>query len=403
MRDALKKIYDKLNDSQAIGVDGMTKKNFNANLTQEINTIVRKISNETYEFSYYKQKLIIKSHNKTREISIPTLRDKIVINHLHNIVREKFKEQLDGTRTPHAMIDEIKKARISYDCFVKVDIQNFYPTINHQLLLAKLQDAFEEEPYLFTLISKSIKQSTVSSSTSSKQRVKYSNIIGVPQGLSISGTLAHIYLQDIDRKYSSNKKIKFYRYVDDILILCNENDLEKLQRSLKRDFSKLKLSIHKFDDTSEKSTHGKSKDAFEFLGYRFEDEKVTVRERSLQRMFENLDAVFVKYKNGEYETKREFYEKLNLKITGCIIDGQRYGWIHFFSMINDHKLLFSLDKFIQKKCEKLDLDYGKMKKYARAIYEIKDEIGSYIPSFKDYSKKEHRQIAQELKKDVEYY
>jgi retron-type reverse transcriptase len=81
---------------------------------------VRKISNETYEFSYYKQKLIIKSHNKTREISIPTLRDKIVINHLHNIVREKFKEQLDGIRTPHAMIDEIKKARISYDCFVKV-------------------------------------------------------------------------------------------------------------------------------------------------------------------------------------------------------------------------------------------------------------------------------------------
>lgn len=403
MRDAFQKIYERFDDSQAVGIDGMTKENFEANLDEELDTIVRKISNETYDFSYYKQKLIIKSHNKTREISIPTLRDKIVINYLHDTLCKKFQEQLDGLKTTQVMVDEIKKVKASYECFLKVDIQNFYPTINHELLIEKLQEKFQEEPYTLTLISKAIKQTTVAANTPSKKRVKYANAMGVPQGLSISGTLAHIYLQEIDKKYSFNKKIKFYRFVDDILILCNQNDLEKLQRSLKRDFNKLKLFIHKFDNSGEKSTYGKINERFEFLGYRFEDEVVSVRESSSQKMFENLNALFVQYRGGEFRTKREFYKKLNLKITGCIIDGQRYGWIHFFSKINDHKLLFELDRFIEKKCQKLDLDYAKVKKYARAIYEIKDATSSYIPSFSGYSKKEQHKIVKELKKDVESY
>ncbi len=403
MQDALKKIYDKLSDSQAVGIDGMTKESFSANLTQELQTIERKVANQTYEFSYYKQLLIIKSQNKTREISISTLRDKITINYLHNIICEKFEEQLSLIPTPHVMIDDIKKSRSSYECFLKIDIQNFYPSINHEMLLVKLQDKFKEEPYMQELILKGIKQSTVSPKTPSKQRIKYANSVGVPQGLSISGTLAQIYLEGIDKKYNANKNIKFYRFVDDILIFCQKKDLEKLQKSLQRDFKKLKLTIHAFDNSLDKSTFGATKEPFEFLGYRFENEVVSVRERSSQKMFENLNILFTRYKKDEFDTQKAFYKKLNLKITGCIIDGKRYGWIHFFSMIDDHKLLFSLDKFIEKKCQKFDLDYSKVKKYTRAIYEIKNENSDYVESIKSYQKREQRKIAQELKNDVEYY
>lgn len=402
MKESLLKIYDKLSDIQAVGIDGVTKENFDANFTQELETILRKISNETYDFSYYKQKLIIKSHNKTREIAIPTLRDKIVINYLHKALYEKFEEQLRSIPSSHTMIESIKKSKDAYACFLKVDIQNFYPTINHALLLAKIQERFEEEPHLLSLITKAIKQSTVSPSTPAKERIKYANTMGVPQGLSISGTLAEIFLQDIDKKYHAKKNIRYYRFVDDILILCNQDDVEKLKRSLKRDFNKLNLSIHKFDNTPEKSTHGKSSEAFEFLGYRFERELISVRERSSQKMFQNLSGLFTQYKSGHFFTNKEFYKKLNLKITGCIISGKRYGWIHFFSMINDHELLFSLDRFIEKKCDKLELDYSKVKRYTRAIYEIKDEDSDYIPSFEHFTK-QHRLMTIELKNDVEYY
>lgn len=188
-----------------------------------------------------------------------------------------------------------------------------------------------------------------------------------------------------------------------MLILCQKKDLEKLQRALKRDFKKLKLRIHKFEESHDKSTLGDTNSPFEFLGYRFENEQVSVRERSIQRMFENLNILFTQYKQGEFSTKNSFYKKLNLKITGCIVDTKRYGWIHYFSMISDHKILFSLDKFIEKKCKKLELDYGKVKKYTRAIYEIKDENSNYIESIISYKKQQQIQLLEELKNDVENY
>lgn len=403
MIEVLKIIHSKLSEAQPVGIDGKTKRSFDANLSEELETIVRKISNRSYDFSLYKQKLIIKSHNKTREISIPTIRDKIVINYLHSIICDKFQAQLDLLPTPHLMIDDIKKSKESYDCFLKVDIQNFYPNIDHELLLGLLQIEFEDEPYLLELISKAIKQSTVSPKTPSKERIWYNNTVGVPQGLSISGTLAQIYIQEIDQKYKSNKKIKFYRFVDDILILCQRADLGKLQRSLKRDFKKLKLTIHPFDNTPDKSTFGDIGSPFEFLGYRFEDERVSVRARSSQKMFENLNALFVQYKKGEFPSKKAFYKKLNLKVTGCIIDGKRYGWIHFFSMIDDHALLFTLDKFIERNCEKLNLEYAKVKRYTRAIYEIKDENSKYIVSIKSFDKNLRPKLLSGLRDDVEYY
>ena len=47
-------------------------------------------------------------------------------------------------------------------------------------------------------------------------------------------------------------------------------------------------------------------------------------------------------------SKEEFITRLNLKITGCFIDGKKYGWINFFSLMNDYTLLFTLDKFVEK-------------------------------------------------------
>jgi len=399
----LTNIYNKLSANQAVGIDGVSKELFDENLDEELGIIERKVANESYEFSYYKQQLLIKSANNTREISIPTLRDKILINLLHKKLQAKFSESLGRLATPHTMIDEIKKSKSSYECFLKVDIKNFYPSINHDLLLDQLQDAFVEEPYTLTLLSKAIKQSTISPKTPAKQRVKYTNAIGVPQGLSISTTLAQIYIEGIDKKYKKKKEIKYFRFVDDILILCNRENIERLQRSLKRDFKKLSLTIHEFSDNKNKSTFGAIEEPFEFLGYRFEDELITLRESSSQKMFENLNALFTQYKHEGFKNKKWFYTRLNFKITGCIIEGKRYGWIHYFSMINDHKLLFKLDRFVEHKCEELSLDYRKVKKYSRAIYEIKDKESSYITSTRKFKKRVLSMIALDLRSDVENY
>ena len=72
--------------------------------------------------------------------------------------------------------------------------------------------------------------------TLSKKDDKQSEI-GVPQGLSISDILAAIYLQDLDKYLSNIPSSLSFRYVDDILILCDFEDAEKIAESVIQKYS----------------------------------------------------------------------------------------------------------------------------------------------------------------------
>jgi hypothetical protein len=58
------------------------------------------------------------------------------------------------------------------------------------------------------LIDKAIRQTTLS--PEDRDRTKYANAEGVPQGLSISGMLADIYLSHIDKKHGSSSSYRYY-------------------------------------------------------------------------------------------------------------------------------------------------------------------------------------------------
>lgn len=402
MENELYKIYSNLKSNQSIGIDGVSKQKLDEIIDDEISIIKRKIENNSYDFSFYKQKLLVKSINKTREISIPTLRDKIVLRYLFNEISNSFKDTLTTKLHANMIISEVIENRENFNAFIKVDIVNFFPSINHEILLDKLKTKIFDENIL-NLITKAIKQTTVDEKTSNKERIKYNNNVGVPQGLSISGLLAEIYVNDLEVKYNSNNKLKFFRYVDDILILCNKDELENIMNNLKSDFTDLKLTIHKFEKNSTKSSYGNKEDIYEFLGYKFEKELISVRNSSVQKMYTNLSKLFTLYKNNKFNSKNYFITRLNLKITGCIIENKKYGWISFFSNINDHKLLFQLDQFVRENCEKHNIKYDNIKKFSRAIYEIRNTDSNYIIyDFKKYKISE-KELIFDFYNDMDFY
>lgn len=399
----LKKIYKTFNKMQAVGLDGTTKEKFDESLSDELSIIKRKIENESYDFSYYRQKLIIKSENKTREISIPTLRDKLVHKYLYKYIQKKFHNEINLIPSVHTMINDIITTKENFDFYIKIDIQNFFPSINHEILVKKLKKKINSSR-IIGLIEKAITQTTVDVNTPSKERIKYNNKCGVPQGLSISGLLAEIYMAKLMKKYTANQGIKTYRFVDDMLILCSRKDSAKLMTQLQKDFNKLKVSIHEFKRNSHKSSYGDMDERFEFLGYVFHNNIVSVRDSSSNKMFINLSKLFSSYKHNKYVSSDEFYFRINLKITGCIIDNKRYGWIHFFSFINDFTLLNTLDRFIEKTCHKLKLDNSRIKKFSKAIFEIKNPKSSYIPkSLKNKFSIKAIDLQFNLENDVEFY
>ena len=402
MYDKLEKIYSNFANVQAVGIDGTTKQKFDETLDTELSLIQRKIENNTYDFSFYKQKLIVKSVNKTRQISIPTLRDKLVIKYLYSCISDKFENVTKNILLPQQIIKKVKDSKSQYDSFIKVDIQNFFPSINHEILLKKLKIKIDDEKIL-GLITKAITQSTVDVKTPFKQRVKYNNMVGVPQGLSISGLLAEIYINNLEQKYTTKKNLEFFRYVDDVLIFCNNNDIDKITKELKNDFEDLKLSIHDFEVNSNKSSFGNISKSFEFLGFKFQNELISVRESSIQKIYSNLSKIFTLYKNKKYSSKEEFITRLNLKITGCVIDGKKYGWLNFFSLINDHTLLFLLDKFVENNCKKLNINYNEIKKFSRTIYEIKDPNTNYLTYDLSNLRTTKNELIYDFYSDVDFY
>ncbi len=394
-----------IRNKPSVGIDGININVFDKKLEEEIGIIYRKVLSNSYDFSFYKEKLISKGKKKyPRVLSIPTIRDKIVLKIIFNTLAEVYQDDLSNELI-HTKIDRIKTSVKSgqYNHYIKIDIENFYPSIDHEILLKQIRKKVRKKEFI-NLVKKAVTQETVSKSNQGIP--KYSNEIGVPQGLSISNLLASIYFIEIDNKYSNQLEFDYYRYVDDILILCDKKDVKKIFKFLKDDMRKLNLTIHEEGKSSEKTDSGSIKKGFYFLGYLYSKKLISVRESSINNLHNSIVDIFTQYKHSEKKNEKLLYWKLNLKITGCKYKDKKYGWLYFFSQINDETLLFKLDVYVKKMFGKFNVTYDKpkVKRFVRTHFEIlKNRTNSnYIPNFTELSVEEKKQILYDTF-DIELY
>lgn len=375
----IKEVYmDHIYYSFAIGVDNINREQFNLKLNSEIDLITRKLKNNTYKFSRYKLKLISKGVGKPpRELYIPTIRDRIVLKTTQLYLKEVYGKVVEQ-ETPQNIVKKLKDyiELGYYDYYIKIDIKDFYPSINKDILLKKIRRKVRSEDFNIFL----------------RKAMADTAVRGVPQGLSISNILAYIYLSDLDDRLNETSDIIYLRFVDDILILLKKSNKDNVLNILNNEFKKLKLSIHSIDDQGSKSKFGKVSSGLDYLGYVYEDEKFTVRKSTLNNLRNSIVECFTSYKYASSEKKNlEFLIwRLNLKITGCIEDRQPKGWLYFFSQITNKTILHELDYFIGKLWKSFGLpidDFKRVKKFSRTYHEITYNFyeSNYIPNFDKYT------------------
>ncbi len=409
-RKTLKTTFDtKLQYKYTLGTDGISTNKFSEIIDEEITIIKRKVKNHTYNISPYKEQLILKSRTSNpRMISIPTNRDKLVLSALQRFITVKFKDKISDNNVS-TKIYKIKQAIQSkkYDSFIKIDIKNFYPNIEHKILLEKVKENIDDEDALY-LLEKALTQVTISKG---RRADKNNNleVKGVAQGLSISNILASIYLNDLDVKYLEKDNLSYFRYVDDILILCNKKDIEIIKSSICMSAEELILEIHEFKDGSDKSTSGViHKDEFQFLGFKFYDKTLSVREQSVDKLRDRIIGVF--YKNIDSSDK-DLYRELNLKISGCIYDNKEYGWMQFFRHIDDQTLLYSLDSFVKNQFKRFNRKYkgSELKNFTKTYFLLKNydvdklDGNTYIPKFGTKISNEMKILIENMLDDIEFY
>lgn len=388
----LKNTYaDHVQLSRATGIDNLTQQKFWKILKEEISIISRKSKANTYSFTKYKLKLVSKGRGKSpREISIPTIRDRICLRALCDLLMQTYKHTISFA-LPQDTVRQVKEAVNSgqYNSFIKLDVSNFYPSIDHDMLLKRLRSKVRSDVIL-NLIDSAIKTPTVSKA----KKEDLPNTAGVPQGLAISNVLAAIYLINIDRKLSNNQSIKYFRYVDDILILCDTSDVENITKDTLDDFKQIKLDIHDPIKTPEKSSIGIIGEKFDYLGYEFKNKIIHKKERiittarsgSYEKLRESLVSIFTGYKHSKIKSIEFLAWRLDMRITGCVFQEKSRGWLFFFSEIDDESILHKLDLYVEKLKKRFKVVLTQ-KSFVRAFHEIshRRHETTYVPNFDNYN------------------
>ncbi len=372
----------KISRSQATGKDGTRIALFREKLGDETQIIARKVLSDTYQFTNFKERLILRgAYREPRQISIPTVRDRLTLRALCQVLHTYVRNSVGPS--PHSLVREVVSA-IREDnqqqSFVRIDVKNFFPTILHHRLQNELNHHGLDER-MQQLCMNAIKTPTGDKSSPNER--------GVPQGLSISGALASTFMLRFDLHHKSRLP-RFFRYVDDILIICPTSVAKRELKFVSSSLSRRGLKAHALE------TEGKTEirlvsEGIDFLGYHISIGLVSIRQSSFQRMFKNLLKVITDYRYRREADRMIF--RLNLKISGCQVDGKRLGWMMFFSQTENMKQLQFLDRFVKQQLNRVGFPadrISEVKTFIKSYHEIRFNFAesSYIPNFDVFTQDE---------------
>ncbi len=368
----------------ATGRDGQQGRDLLYVSDDELSGVAARCATGEYTFSPYKQLLVIKNANsKPREVAIPQSRDflvqKILLTYLQSAA---------PISTPNApkLVSELKIVLSDQAHFLKLDLTDFYGSIRHDLL-EKVLINLAIDPAAIQLVLTAIKTSILPEGPIRNVQ-KSALITGVPQGLPISNHLAELFMASFDQEMKEIYPGRYFRFVDDILIVTEpalkEQDIEAIEARVLQ----LGLSLNK-----DKQATGKVALGFDYLGYHFSGDMISVRE-STRLKYENSLVRNIRVSPRKDKTVAAPYVKarwrLNLRITGCVYQGRRIGWLQYFVHLTDLSLLSDFQRMVDRQVA-LDEKWSgfKPKKFLKVLAILRSPSmglsSSYIPNFDKHS------------------
>lgn len=357
---------------------------------ETIKKAAEKIQDEAFSFSPYEQILINKGKDKPpRVISKPTIRDKIVLYYLLEKIKAAYPNYFNDPRVVvRNVINFVNRNKHPY--FASVDISSFFDEIPLKRLIDKLHIEDRLDCKTIALIKKAVHNPTVPSDYTKENHALIKKDKGVPQGLPISNLLAEIYVVDFDeaikrkikemKKENSSLSIEIFRFVDDILMLSNDElSLQLLKKTAEESLQALNLQTNPYKQKAGNLKTG----SFTYVGYEFSDEEVTIKPDSLRKMEKRLIEILKETKkNHERQTTDKSADeekvittkllfrmlwRLNIVISGAHIDNKHFGWISYFRFINTVKQLKHLDYILNKKLLPTYLGEGLHDEYKKCL------------------------------------
>ena len=264
----------------------------------------------------------------------------------------------------------------------KVDISNYFNSINIDILLNMLSNILYDDKELYNLLKQLLVNPYViyKGNTIVEQK-------GVMGGVPISSFLANVYLIEMD-KYFYDNKIIYFRYADDILIFSKDKDeLNKYIEILKEYLLKYKLSIN-----PDKEKYYNPNDEIEFLGFSFNNGIIDLSSNTIKKIKGKIKRsargirrwMIRKNSKEEYALKamnRKFNNKFYSAKDKNDLDWSRW----FFPVINTSKSLKIIDNYMQENLRYIVCGRYNKKNYEKVPY-TRLKICNYKPLVHEYYK-----------------
>ena len=350
-RETLREAYllAKANDG-APGIDGVTFEAVEAGGVEEfLDQLREELVQRMYKPQRARKVEIPKGGGKMRQLSIPSIRDRVVQGALKLILEPIFEADFQPgsfgyrpKKSAHTAIRRVSTAILEGKTYViDFDLRSYFDTVRHHILLEKVARRVDDEAVLWLL----------------KLLLEASGKRGVPQGGIISPLLSNLYLNEADKMLERAKAVTLYerwtaveyaRFADDLVILVDSHPRQQwlrqaVEKRLREELAKLQVEVN--EDKSRKVDLQRG-ESFGFLGFEFR------RIRSRRGRWMPLLLPKGKKRTALLDKLREIFRVSRSQPVGGVIEKINpilRGWVKYFAIGHSSRCFSYIRDWVEKK------------------------------------------------------
>lgn len=278
--ESLKEAHRQQKTGKAVGVDGVTKEEYEQNLDENIKELMGRMKHFKYIPQAVRRTYIPKTNGKMRPLGIPAYEDRLVqsvmAEILNDVYEPRFMDCSYGFRPKRSAHDVVKyinqtvmTKRVNY--ILDADIKGYFDNVDQKWLMKFLEHDIADKNFL-RYVSRFLKSGIMEDGT------KRESDKGTPQGGQLSPILANVYLHyvldqwvELGIKKYARGEVYYVRYADDFLIMFQyEEEAARVLELLKARLRKFGLEVA--EDKTRILPIGRfkgGKEDFDFMGFTF--------------------------------------------------------------------------------------------------------------------------------------
>jgi RNA-directed DNA polymerase len=334
----------------APGLDGVTFAAVEGGgVEQFLDQLRKELVERTYRPQAARKVEIPKGGGKMRQLSIPSVRDRVVQGALKLILEPIFEADFQPgsfgyrpKKSAHTAIQRVSQAILEGKTYViDFDLRSYFDTVRHHIVLEKVARRVDDDAVLWLL----------------KLLLDASGKQGVPQGGVISPLLSNLYLNEVDQMLEQAKAVtrrerwtalEYARFADDLVILVDSHPCQQwlrqaVEKRLREELAKLQVEVNEDKSRTVDLQRGES---FGFLGFEFR------RVRSRRGRWMPLLLPKGKKRTALLGKLKEIFRASRSQPVGGVIEKINpvlRGWVRYFAIGHSSRCFSFIRYWVEKK------------------------------------------------------